>query len=117
MGAGIGSGHWLRAVAERAGLPGAVVGALDPRTPVVEAWASMAQQCGLTEQDLAQHVATHFHLAVAKLDSAAPQAIKLVPERVARRYHVFPLREDDRHLVVATSDPTNLEVEQALRSG
>jgi type II secretory ATPase GspE/PulE/Tfp pilus assembly ATPase PilB-like protein len=27
---------------------------------------------------------------------------------------VFPLREDDRHLYVATSDPTNIEVEHAI---
>ncbi|MCH7808814.1 MAG: type II/IV secretion system protein [Planctomycetes bacterium] len=68
----------------------------------------------MPEDDLARHIATHFRLAVADLGSAAPQALKLVPERVARRYQVFPIREDDRQLVVATSDPTNLETEQAL---
>jgi hypothetical protein len=33
---------------------------------------------------------------------------------VARQYSIFPLKENDRHLFVATSDPTNFAAEQAL---
>lgn len=106
--------HWMLAVAERAGLRCAGEDVIEPGIPVVDAWARMEERCGVSEDDLARYIATHFRLAVADLDSGAPQALKLVPERVARRYHVFPIREDDRQLVVATSDPTNIEIEQAL---
>ena len=101
--------HWLLTVAERAGLRCAGEDVIEPGIPVVDAWARMVERCGVSEDDLARHIATHFRLAVADLGGAAPQALKLVPERVARRYQVFPIREDDRQLVVATSDPTSLE--------
>ena len=59
-------------------------------------------------------VATRYGLAVADFAHAEARAIKLVPEKLARTCGVFPLREDDSNLVVATSDPTDLEVEQQL---
>jgi len=37
-----------------------------------------------------------------------------VPEKAARRYLVFPLRENDRQLIVATANPSDLDAEQAL---
>ncbi len=79
-----------------------------------DAWEVAARVCGMTETDLARHVATHYRLGVADVEAVQPQALKLVPEKVAHRYQVFPLREDDRHLIVATSDPTDLDAEQAL---
>ena len=38
----------------------------------------------------------------------------LIPETMARKHHIFPLLEDDRHLVVATCDPTDVDAERAL---
>ena len=74
-------GHWLLAVAERAGLRYAGEDVIEPGIPVVDAWARMVERCGVPENDLARHIATHFRLAVADLASAAPQALKLVPDR------------------------------------
>ncbi len=69
---------------------------------------------GLSQDALAGHVADYFRLKVATLDAAETPAIKLVPEKIARQYSIFPLKENDRHLTVATSDPTNFAAEQAL---
>ena len=80
-----------------------------------EAWSSAAKACGGDETKLAQLVASHFGLALADLQRSEPTAIRLVPEKVARQYGVLPLREDDRHLVVATADPSDLDMEEALR--
>ena len=44
-----------------------------------------------------------------------PEAMKLVPSRVARRYKVMPLIEDEEKIVVAVSDPTDLELINTLR--
>ncbi|MFQ6047633.1 MAG: GspE/PulE family protein, partial [Gemmatimonadales bacterium] len=106
--------HWLLAVAERVGLPGADRLTVAPGVPVPEAWAQVCEGTGIAPTDLAAHVAAHYRLAVADLERAEHKALKLVPESVARRYGVLPLRETNRDLFVATSDPTDLAVEQAL---
>ncbi len=69
----------------------------------------------MTEGDLAGHVARHYGLTVADVESASPAAIKLLPAGVARQYGVYPLRCDDRRLWVATSNPVDLDAEQAVR--
>lgn len=106
--------HWLMTVARTAGLNGVGADALDPATPVTEAWQRVVEWCGVSESDLARSVAQHFHCDVADLTVASAAALKLVPDVVARRHHVFPVRETDREIVVATSNPTDLDAEQAL---
>jgi type II secretory ATPase GspE/PulE/Tfp pilus assembly ATPase PilB-like protein/CheY-like chemotaxis protein len=105
--------HWLVEVLERAGVPCALAD-LAPSTPAPEAWKAVLGATSASEEELAQHVADHFKLAVAHLDHAHPTALRLIPERVARRYWIYPLREDDRNLYVATIDPTAFDVEQAV---
>ena len=43
-----------------------------------------------------------------------PAVVSVLSERIARQYHVFPLREDGRRVIVATADPTNFEAEHAI---
>ncbi len=105
---------WLVTVAERAALEHAASLSLEPDLSPAEAWQTVSGHCGLTLDGLAQLVAKHFRLATADFESAEPTATKLVPGNLAQKYDVFPLRADYRQLVVATSDPADLEVEQAL---
>jgi type II secretory ATPase GspE/PulE/Tfp pilus assembly ATPase PilB-like protein/ActR/RegA family two-component response regulator len=81
---------------------------------MAEVWRTAAKGSGVSLDDLAALVARHFRLDVADLPSAEPGAAKLVPEKVARQFLVFPVREDDRRLVVATADPNDYEAEQML---
>jgi type II secretory ATPase GspE/PulE/Tfp pilus assembly ATPase PilB-like protein len=83
-------------------------------TALPEAWMAVARASGVSDSDLAARVAQHYRLAVADLESADKQALSLVPEKTARRYLVYPLRASDRQLVVAVSNPTDLDAEQAL---
>ncbi len=105
---------WLVRAAKKAGLPGAedlqVVGGLD----VGEAWAKVAAACGVTHEELTEAVARAFGMPVADLDKAAPTATKLVPASTARKHGVFPLRDEDRYLVLATSNPVDADAEQEL---
>lgn len=105
--------HWLARVVERAGLKceGLDIG---PGTPTIDAWKAVTRACSITEEDLAQHVGAYFKLGVANFDAALPTSMRLIPERVARKYWIFPLRDDNRHLYVAVANPTDLEVEQAV---
>ena len=75
---------------------------------------TVCESTGISQDHLARHVGDYFRLKVAVLEKAESTAVKLVPEKIARQYSIFPLREDDRHLTVATSDPTNFAAEQAL---
>jgi type II secretory ATPase GspE/PulE/Tfp pilus assembly ATPase PilB-like protein/CheY-like chemotaxis protein len=105
------TGHWLVRILEGAGVTGVDIA---PATPAVEAWKAALSASPGTEEELAQQVAAHFKLDVADLEQARPTALRLIPEKVARRYWIYPLRDDDRHLYVATIDPTAFDVEQAV---
>jgi type II secretory ATPase GspE/PulE/Tfp pilus assembly ATPase PilB-like protein/ActR/RegA family two-component response regulator len=106
--------HWIVAVARRAPLPNSERLAVPPGTPTEEAWAAACRTCGVSPAELSRYIAQHFRLRVADLDAAENRAIKLVPETVARRFRILPLRENDHQLVVATSDPVDLELERVL---
>jgi len=81
---------------------------------VAEAWDIAIKAAGRDAERLTTAVARHFALPVADFGTAGPAALKLVPEKVARRAVVFPLRQDDRTLTVATADPVNATVEDDL---
>jgi type IV pilus assembly protein PilB len=106
--------HWLAAAAARAGLKGADVLDIPGDTSLIDSWEIASRTLGVSASDLASAIAPTFGLAEADFEKAEPRALSLLPERIARKYHVFPLREDERHLVVATADPTNIEVEHAI---
>lgn len=106
--------HWVVHVLRRAQVPGAEDLALAPGMATLQAWIAACEATGLAQDGLTRHVADYFRLKVAALDHGEPTALRLVPEKVARQYQVYPLKENDRHLVVATSDPTNFSAEQAI---
>lgn len=106
--------HWLVRIAERAGLGQASQVDLPPSTPIRDAWSVVARGFGVTEQVLAEHVAAYYRLEPARLELADPNAALAIPEAMARKYHVFPLYQEDRQIVVATCDPTDVEMERAV---
>ena len=105
--------HWLVRVAERAGLEGERPD-VPPETPAREAWPVVTRTYKIGDSRLCLLVATYFRLDVADFAMRDPNAPLLVPEAMSRRHHVFPLYETDRHLLVATCDPTQVEAERAL---
>ncbi|HEY6807610.1 MAG TPA: GspE/PulE family protein, partial [Gemmatimonadales bacterium] len=105
---------WLVDAAVRSGAAAAARVTLDAKATPVERWAAVARAAGLTTAELAVRVAAQFHLPVAALDAAEPRAQALIPEKLARRHLVFPLRETDRQLAVAVWDPTDLDAERQI---
>ena len=106
--------HWLAAAAARAGLKGAEVLVIPGDISLIDSWEIASRILGISAPELASRLAPALGLAEADFQKAEPLALPHLPERIARKYHVFPLREDERHLVVATADPTNIEVEHAI---
>jgi type IV pilus assembly protein PilB len=98
--------HWLKKVAHHAGLD------LDlPSQPDItalrDAWPKVVRACRIPDDQFTQKVAGHFRIGVADTSTYDPQAVRLIPENVARRHGVMAMSSTESTLVVATSDPTN----------
>ena len=101
--------HWLVNAAVRAGLPGAGTATIPQHTPLSAAW-----ELRIPEASLAAGIAPTLRVGVADFERVEPKAARLVPEKVARKHGVFALRESDRELTVASSDPQDYEAERDL---
>ena len=105
--------HWLVRIAERAGLEGERPD-LPPDAPAADAWVVVSRNYKVDDVRLCDLVAEYFRLDVVDFAARDPNAVLLVPEPMARKHNVFALYETDRHLLVATCDPTDVEAERAL---
>jgi CheY-like chemotaxis protein len=90
------------------------LGKLAQSIPPAEVWSTAQSVSGFSPDEVTSRVAAHFKLETANLKDADLRILKLIPERLARRYTVFPIQQDDRHLYVATSEPGNIEAEQVI---
>src|SRR5258708_1011891 len=106
--------HWLTKAASRAGLPAAADLKLGRAVSTTIAWDAASRGLGLTVSELVIRVAPGLGVRVANMEGAESRALMLLPEKLARRFQVYPLREDDRTITVATADPTDLDIEQAI---
>ena len=110
------SHHWLSLVALRFGLSGADPRRLEDDFTTEQLWDGIARANDITTDELAVHVASTFRVPVARLDRIEARAVQLLDESLARKYGMIPVRLDDKALTVACADPTDLEMEQALRA-
>ncbi len=106
--------HWLVRIAERAGHSEDSRPDIGAGAAAADIWVDVARAYGISDSELSRLVADYFRLEVADLARANPEAAALIPESLARKHRVYPLAEDDRHFVVATCDPTNIDAERAL---
>lgn len=113
MGAGE-SVHWLIGAAQRGGLGDASESDCTPTMEVAEAWETVSEYLGIDASALRDAIARVFGLTVADFTTLEPEALKLLPFRAARGLNVLPLRSTDRNLVVATSDPLNVDLEKEI---
>ncbi|HSE27233.1 MAG TPA: type II/IV secretion system protein [Gemmatimonadales bacterium] len=83
-------------------------------TTSLSLWEALVQRRALTDQQILQAVAQRFRLPVADLSSTELEARVAVPEALARKHHVLPLRISDAVLEVATSNPFDINAEKEL---
>src|SRR5258705_13217594 len=81
--------HWLVAAAARAGIKGADVLVLPGDVSLIDSWEIASRTFGLSPAALASGLAPAFGLAEADFEKADPRALPPLPERIARKYHVF----------------------------
>jgi type II secretory ATPase GspE/PulE/Tfp pilus assembly ATPase PilB-like protein/8-oxo-dGTP pyrophosphatase MutT (NUDIX family) len=75
---------------------------------------AVVSQGVLTEQELDAAIAAQLRLPLADLSRVHTQALELIPERWARKFSVVPLNLEDNALVVATSNPCDIDCERTL---
>jgi type II secretory ATPase GspE/PulE/Tfp pilus assembly ATPase PilB-like protein/CheY-like chemotaxis protein len=107
--------HWIIQLALEAAGRSGEASDVDRGLSITELWGEAQQLAEITASELVARVAQHFSLKTAAFERAEPQAIRFVPERLARSCLVFPLRVSDREIVVASCDPMNLSTEEQLR--
>ena len=105
--------HWLKDVAGHAGLELDIPPRLDLGT-LRKVWGRVAQACRTTDEEFTRRAAGHFRIGVADVSQRDAQAVRLLPESVARRYGILPLALTERNVVVATSDPSNRAAHRAI---
>ena len=106
--------HWMSTAAKRAGLPGADRLSFEPGTSVKDAWAKACQVCEMPPGELAQAIASAFSMEAIDLGTAEPTAARLLPGSVARKFCIFPVRDENRYLVVATPNPADPNADQEV---
>ena len=77
-------------------------------------WAAVLERRVLTEDQVLQAVATRFRMPVADLNQVDRRGAELVPEQLARRYQVIPIRATDSWLDIATANPFDMDAEKML---
>jgi type II secretory ATPase GspE/PulE/Tfp pilus assembly ATPase PilB-like protein/CheY-like chemotaxis protein len=67
-----------------------------------------------TDAQIVDKLSHRFRLKIADVSKVDPTARNAVPEQLARRHHILPLRLTDSFLEIGTSNPLDLDAEKAL---
>src|SRR5881296_2769260 len=77
-------------------------------------WETLVAQKIVSDDQILTALSTRFRLKLADVKDVDPSVKEKVPEQLARRYHVLPLRVTDSFLEIATANPFDLDAEKAL---
>jgi len=77
-------------------------------------WECVVAQKIATDAEIVDKLSHRFRLKVADVSTTDPSARNAVPEQLARRHHVLPLRLTDSYLEIGTANPLDLDAEKAL---
>jgi type II secretory ATPase GspE/PulE/Tfp pilus assembly ATPase PilB-like protein len=71
----------------------------------------------ITEEQLLMALATKFRLRFVDIEKEVPkkEALDAIPAYVVYGLRVFPLDDDGKHLIIATSEPTDHTLQESLR--
>src|SRR5216117_2428808 len=106
--------EWLAHSLEGVVTPELLVELREKAPPPARLWETLVAQKIASDEQILAALSTRFRLKLADLAHLDPAAKERVPEQVARRYHILPLRATDSYLEVATANPFDLDAEKAL---
>src|SRR5216110_3442731 len=77
-------------------------------------WETLVAQKIVSDDQILTALSTRFRLKLADVHAVSPAVKEKVPEALARRYQIVPLRVTDSFLEVATANPFDLDAEKTL---
>ncbi len=77
-------------------------------------WETLVASKIATDDQILAALSTRFRLKLANVAQLDPAVKDGVPEQLARRFRVLPMRITDSYLEVATANPFDLDAEKAL---
>ena len=77
-------------------------------------WESLVAAKIATDEEIIDKLSHRFRLKIADTSKIDPAVRDGVPEQLARRYRVLPIRLTDSYLELATANPFDLDAEKAL---
>jgi type II secretory ATPase GspE/PulE/Tfp pilus assembly ATPase PilB-like protein len=77
-------------------------------------WESAVSKGLTTDDDILAALAARFRMPIADLTEVDPAAAVAVPESLARKYRIIPLRVTNSTIDIATADPHDLDCERAI---
>ena len=77
-------------------------------------WELLVQRRKASDEQILGAIATRFRFQVADLSKTDVKLISAVPEQLARRFNVVPVRQTDSYLEVATANPFDIDAEKML---
>jgi type II secretory ATPase GspE/PulE/Tfp pilus assembly ATPase PilB-like protein/CheY-like chemotaxis protein len=80
----------------------------------VSLWDTVVQRKLAVDGDVLAAVGARFRLPAADLTRLDPKLSEAVPEQVARRFNVLPIKQTDSYLEVATANPFDIDAEKML---
>ncbi len=79
-----------------------------------EAWFKISSLINITEKELCDKIASSLGYPAAVNEEIGTEAISLIPERIALRYLVFPLKLSGATLSIATANPVDRDMISVL---
>ena len=77
-------------------------------------WEAAVSKGLTSDDDILAALAARFRMPIAELDGVDAAAIAAVPEALARKYRILPLRASNSTIDIATADPHDLDCERAI---
>jgi type II secretory ATPase GspE/PulE/Tfp pilus assembly ATPase PilB-like protein len=77
-------------------------------------WEAAVSKGLTTDDDIVAALAARFRMPIADLDGVESSGTDAVPESLARKYRILPLRASNSTIDIATADPHDLDCERAI---
>jgi type II secretory ATPase GspE/PulE/Tfp pilus assembly ATPase PilB-like protein/CheY-like chemotaxis protein len=86
----------------------------DEAGPAASVWELLVKRKLASDEQILGAIAARFRFPVAELSKLDPKLNTTVPEQLARRFNVVPVRQTDSYLEVATANPFDIDAEKML---
>ncbi len=106
--------EWLVPTISAMITPEAVAALRTAAEPTSTLWELATAKGYATDEQILDVMSKRCRVPVAVHPKPEPKAREVIPEAVARRYHVVPLRATDSLLEVATANPFDMDAEKGL---